>query len=290
MDIELPGMTGLDAVGRIMSTNPVPILVLSSLVGERSDAAAAALAAGALDALSKDDLDLRDPAGEAADAFRRRLVLLSGARVIRHPRVRMHSAEPEIRANGRPVRGIGICASIGGPQALATVLGSLPASFPIPVLVVQHIATGFCEGLARWLGTTVALPVRLAEHGVHAEPGIWLAPEKAHLRLEASGTLVLDRDTVDGPHRPSGDVLLGSLASSLRREAVSVVLTGMGRDGAAGSQAVREAGGLTIAQDESTSIVFGMPKEAAERGVDLVLPLDRIGPELHAIGMREAVG
>jgi len=284
MDIELPGMSGLEAVEQIMGSRPTPILVLSSHVGPQTRAAAAALAAGALEALAKDDLDLGQPGGAAAAAFRRRVKLLSRARVIRHPRSRLRQRRPPpTRGALREAAAIGIVASTGGPQVLGTVLAGLPATFPVPVLVVQHIAAGFIDGLVHWLDGAIPLPVRLAEDGARLEPGIWVAPEGAHLKLARSGLLVLDRVGDSGLHRPSGDVLLASLAEAVGAAAVAVVLTGMGRDGAAGAVKVLEAGGLAIAQDENTSAVFGMPKAASELGVDLVLAPPEIATTLAAL-------
>jgi len=281
MDIELPGMSGLEAVEYIMGSRPTPILVLSSYVGPQTTAAAAALAAGALDALAKDDLDLTQPGGAAAAAFRGRLKLLARARVIRHPRARLRPRKPRPRPNGtRRASAVGIVASTGGPQALATVLGSLPADFGVPVFVVQHIAAGFIEGLVTWLDGAVPLPARLAEEGAMPRAGIWVAPEGAHLKLAPSGRLRLDRAADPGPHRPSGDVLLRSIAAVAGAEGVAVVLTGMGRDGAAGALAVQHAGGLALAQDEAGSAVFGMPKAAADLGVEVVLALPEIAQTL----------
>jgi two-component system chemotaxis response regulator CheB len=281
MDIQLPGMSGLEAIEQIMSARPTPILVISARVGDGGNVAAAALAAGALDAIRKDDLSLRDPAGAAAAAFRRRVKLLSSARVIRHPRAHLTA-----RANHAPVkpagRGgvVGICASTGGPQALAALLSGIPASYPLPILVVQHVAAGFIDGLARWLDDVVPLPVRIAEQGATAEPGVAVAPDGAHLVLQPGGTFLLDRRSPAGSHRPSADVLLASIAKSSMSAGIGVVLTGMGRDGAAGLEAIREAGGLTIAQDEETSAVYGMPREAARRGAKLILALDDIAAVL----------
>jgi two-component system chemotaxis response regulator CheB len=286
MDIELPGISGLEAVEQIMGARPTPILVLSARVGAGSDTAAAALAAGALDAVAKDDLPLLDPASIAAAAFRRRVQLLSRAHVIRHPRARLsgrHGTAPGASARVLAAEAVvGICASTGGPQAIATVLAGLPADYPHPILVVQHIAAGFTDGLARWLDGTVSLPVRLAEHGASLERGVTVAPEGAHLVLRPDRSLELDRSSPAGLHRPSADVLLRSVAAVARSSAVAVVLTGMGRDGADGLAAVHEAGGLTIAQDEATSAVFGMPMEAAKRGAELILPLEEIALALTA--------
>ena len=280
MDIELPGMSGLEAVERIMSVAPVPILVLSGHVGPNSQSSAAALAAGALDAMPKQSIDLLNPGGREAAAFRQRLKMMSGTRVIRHPRGRGKPVERKIQVGSRPARAIGIASSMGGPHALRELLAELPRSFPLPILIAQHITTGFADGLARWLDTSVGVTVRLAKGGEAATAGVWLAPDDAHLQLTPDGTLSLRAPSSSDRNVPSGDVLLKSLAKSLGRDAVSVVLTGMGRDGAEGSAAVRAAGGLTIAQDEETSVIYGMPRAAAERGVDLVLPLTEIAAEL----------
>ncbi|HWW66425.1 MAG TPA: CheB methylesterase domain-containing protein [Solirubrobacterales bacterium] len=183
---------------------------------------------------------------------------------------------------------MGIGASVGGPPALATVLGGLPVDFPLPVLVVQHMAAGFGEGLVKWLDQSVAIPVGIAVDGAPMQRGVWMALDGAHLRLEPSMRLSLDRKTRRGAHRPSLDVLFESLASSAGDGAVGVVLTGMGRDGAEGVRALREAGGLTIAQDEETSAVFGMPGAAIESGVDLVLPLEELAPKLATLRARSA--
>ena len=273
MDLELPRMQGLQAVEQIMGERPLPVAVLSSHVGPGSDAAAAALAAGAVDALAKDDLDLADPAGLPAAALRHRLRVLSRARVIRHPRARLRAPRGDGRIAGGEAAAIGVCASTGGPHALATLLGALPASFPVPLLVVQHITAGFTEGFVRWLRRSVAVPVRLARDGAPLEGGVSVAPEGAHLVLRQDRRLHLDRDAPALRHRPSGDALLTSLATVLGLLAVGVVLTGMGGDGAEGVAAIAAAGGLTVAQDEASSAIFGMPRAAAERGAALVLPL-----------------
>jgi len=283
MDLELPGMSGLEAVEQIMATDPTPILVLSAHVGPRSANAAAALAAGALDAMHKESIDLRDPAGADAAALRRRVQVLSGVRVIRHPRGRLAGRLDDTAPAERAASVIGVCASTGGPQALAAILQTLPETFAIPILVVQHIAAGFTEGLVRWLGDSIPLPVRAAEHGMRPSTGVWVAPEGADLLLGPTGVLVLDDSTAPGPHRPSADALLTSLAANAGRDAVAVVLTGMGRDGAAGVQAVRATGGLTIAQDEATSTVFGMPRAAIEGGAELVLSLNGIARHLRRL-------
>jgi two-component system chemotaxis response regulator CheB len=290
MDLQLPGMSGLEAVERIMGTYPVPILVISSQIvsREHSKLVAAALAAGALDALAKSELDLRDPAGADGVALRRRVKLLAGARVIRHPRGAVPRT-PLPSVNGkRQAAVIGICASTGGPPALAALLRELPDTYPIPILVVQHIATGFTEGFARWLAGELRLRVGLASHGAHLSRGVWIAPEGAHLALDANRRLTLDRVSPARPHRPSGDVLLRSLATATGRESVGIVLTGMGSDGADGLAALRAAGGATIAQDEASSAVYGMPQAAAP-SAELILPVVGIAGRLVTLQPAEGL-
>jgi two-component system chemotaxis response regulator CheB len=284
MDMELPGMSGGEAIEQIMSAHPVPILVLAGGVERGSAKALASLGAGALEVLCKDTLDLSDPRGTDARAFRTRVKLLSRVPVLHHPRGGLGRGRHAAAALSAPRSAsvIGICASVGGPPALASALGMLPAAFAIPILVVQHIASGFTEGFARWLDDQVPLPVRLAAPGL-VGPGIWVAPEGAHLVLDRTRRLSLDDHTDAGPHRPSADVLLRSVAKGAKADGVAVVLTGMGKDGAAGLGEVRRAGGLTIAQDEASSAVYGMPKAAVEHGAEFVLEPTRIGALLRTL-------
>jgi two-component system, chemotaxis family, protein-glutamate methylesterase/glutaminase len=184
-----------------------------------------------------------------------------------------------------PARGevIGICVSTGGPKTLVEVLRVLPVEYAIPVLVVQHMTPGFLGGLVRSLDREIPPPVRLAADGEPLAPGVWLAPDEAHLTLDSTRHLALDRETQAGSHRPSGDLLLCSLARVAGSRAVAVVLTGMGRDGADGLAAVGAAGGRTIVQDEQSSVVYGMPRIAAQRGAQQVLAPEQIGAELAAL-------
>jgi two-component system chemotaxis response regulator CheB len=194
-----------------------------------------------------------------------------------HLTVRSHSAV------------IGICASTGGPGALAEVLGRLPAGFSIPILVVQHMTPGFLGQMVAWLDGNLALPVGVAGDCQQLASGVWFAPDGTHLKLEATHRLRLDADTAAGSHRPSGDVLLSSLARVAGARAVAVVLTGMGRDGAEGLAAVGAAGGRTIAQDEHSSGIYGMPRAAAESGAKTVLSPAAIGDELAALDRIKAL-
>jgi two-component system chemotaxis response regulator CheB len=282
MDLELPGMSGGDAIEQIMSAQPIPILVLAGGVERGSATALASLGAGALEVVSKDALDLRNPDGDSARAFRKRVKLLSGIRVLHHPRAGLKRHAADGPASTRRASVIGICASAGGPPALVAVLSEIPATFAIPILVVQHIAPGFIEGFARWLDDQVPLPVRLAGAG-RSGPGIWVAPDDSHLAIGGANRLVLDIGEHAGLHRPSADVLLRSIAACAGADGVAVVLTGMGRDGADGLGAVKRAGGLTMTQDEASSAVFGMPKAAAERGAEFVFGPTTIGQRLRTL-------
>jgi two-component system chemotaxis response regulator CheB len=286
LDLELADGNGVRAIDRILARGPVPIVVLSEHVARGSAAAAAALGAGALDAQPKRALPIRDPGSARGVMFRRHLKRLSRAHVTKPSR----TSRGGRRAAGvrRDAAAIGICASTGGPPALRTVLTALPADFPIPVLIVQHMTKGFLPGFVEWLRESVKLPVGIAGAGVPLRRGIWFAGDGAHLALDQQRRMRLDRSTNGGFHCPAGDVLLASMASVLGPGAASVVLTGMGSDGAEGTAAVGAAGGLTIAQDASSSAVYGMPRAARERGAELVLPLGEIGPMLGRLHLTKA--
>ncbi len=272
MDLAMPDADGFSGIARIMAETPTPILVLTATpeeaVGFR------ALSLGALDILEKPqattDLD------EFGQLLRARLRLLAGVKVIRHLR-----GLRERRAAGRRVAVrpdlVAIGASLGGPRALATLLRGLPADFPVPVAVVQHIADGFTEGLASWLASESHLDVREATDGDPLRAGrVLLAPTGRHLLVTDEVVRLSDAPPVD-TFKPSVTPLFLSAASAYGARACGVLLTGMGRDGAEGLRAIKDAGGATIAQDEATSAVFGMPRAAIELGaVDRVLPLEEI--------------
>ncbi|HKA66751.1 MAG TPA: chemotaxis protein CheB [Solirubrobacterales bacterium] len=292
LDLETAGADVAAAVERVVREESAPVLVLGGNAGGDEERLAEALAAGALEAIPGDRLRLDEREGVWATALRSRIKRLASVRLKRRAGGSGPGVPPAPRAwrsLGSTYRAVGIGASVGGPPALAAVLGRLPRDFPLPVLVVQHMAPGFGGGLARWLDRIVPPPVDLATDGAILQPGVWMAPEGAHLRLGPTMRLSLDRETERGAHRPSLDVLFESLASSAGQEAAGVVLTGMGRDGAEGVRAIGAAGGLTIAQDERTSAVFGMPGAAIESGVDLVLPLEELASRLATLRARSAV-
>jgi two-component system chemotaxis response regulator CheB len=287
MALELPGMDGVEATKAIMQTNPVPIVVLSALAHNGSATAAAALAAGAVEALSKPKVTIADVGAPAAAALRGRLKLLARAHVAAVRVPPPAASAPAGRSAARTALAVGIGASTGGPKALRTVLGELPANFQLPLLVVQHIGAEFLSALVHWLDEEIALPVGIAQDTAVAGPGVWLAPDGAHLTVDRSMRVVLDRRTPPGHHRPSVDMLLESMASSLGPQAVGVVLTGMGTDGANGIAAITARGGLGIAQDEASSVLFGMPRAAAEQGAQMVLPLTEIPVVLRGLRIKD---
>lgn len=276
LDLEIPEGGGVAAVERIMAFAPTPILILSGrIAGRESEEAVAALVAGALDAVPK-------PARwtpEAEDDLRRRVRLLSRTKVIRHHRGRLM---PRADVPTGPVTGsgqavVGVAASTGGPQALATVLAGL-GGVPAPILVVQHLHPDFVTGFIAWMDRACPLPVVAAEAGAPLRPGtVHVGPVGVHLKVDAAGRRVVLDPRPRTLHCPSADELFASMARALGPAAVGVVLTGMGDDGAAGLLALRRAGGRTIAQDEATSAVYGMPRAAVIAGAATeVLPLDGV--------------
>ncbi|MEI6986228.1 MAG: chemotaxis-specific protein-glutamate methyltransferase CheB [Rhodospirillaceae bacterium] len=294
MDIRLPGMNGLEATRRIMSERPTPIVVISSAIEDESlNISMNALRAGALSVVEK-------PVGTTHDDYERiakhictQLYIMSEVRVVRQrfqtpAMARAFPAQigmPALRAVSAGTEGpyqlLGLVASTGGPNALVKVLSALPADFPLPVCVVQHIGDDFVGGFALWLGSLLRLPVSLAEDGEVPRPGhVYVAPARHHLRVGRS-MFHLGRDAQVSTQRPSGTVLFSSMAASYGARAIGVLLTGMGDDGAAGLLAMRQAGGFTIAEDASTAVVYGMPAVAVQYGAVMAeLPLDAIGSRL----------
>jgi two-component system chemotaxis response regulator CheB len=316
MDLDLPVMSGMEAIERIMAASPTPILVYSSFVGgEDSANALEALAAGAVDVLAKPGPEDTTGLEAAADALRRRLRVAARIRVITHPRGRLRSAgvattatpvvtgvprrplatvlvdEPREALDPRSgVRLIAIGASTGGPQALLTVLSALPPDLSQAVLVVQHMAEGFIPGLAAWLDQLVPLPVVVGESGRRLQPGtVTIAPSGANLLVQDDRLRVMCVPPDPGQfHVPGIDATFRSVADALGPDAVGVLLTGMGRDGAAGLLCMRERGAVTLGQDEATSAVYGMPAAAAAlQAVDRQLPIGEVASALvELVGAR----
>lgn len=285
VDAALPRGAGFAAVQDIMAYKPTPILVLAGQVS--GPEAFQALALGALDVMARP--------GPRHDAFAQeiahRLRLLCGVRVIQHVRGRRRKrtgpGSPALE--GPPV--VGIAASLGGPRALAILLKGLPRDLGAPICIVQHISDGFVEGLAGWLASESGMPVHEAVDGETLSPGlVHVAPSGAHLTVAPGDRVALDESPAFDGFRPSATRMFLSLAEHCGRRTIGVVLTGMGRDGAEGLKAVRDAGGRTLAQDEATSTVYGMPRAAVEAGAaERVVPIDEMATVVVGL-VRELAG
>jgi two-component system response regulator WspF len=281
MDLVMPVMDGVVATREIMRRTPCPILIVTSDVGHHASLVFDAMGAGAVDAVDT-------PVLGAAALARPASSLL--AKIDAIAAQQDHARKAHVAARAPAPRGntdalVAIGASAGGPAALAALLGRLPANFGAGVIVVQHVDEAFAPGMATWLDQQTLLTVRLARAGERPAPGVvLLAGGNRHLRVDASGRCVYTDDPEDAVYRPSIDVFLSSVAEHWRSRAVGVLLTGMGRDGAAGLGAMRARGFITIAQDRATSAVYGMPKAAAEAGAaSEILPLPTIAPQLAAL-------
>lgn len=291
LDMMLPMMSGVAVTEYVMAYCPTPILIVSSSTnrGELYKTYDA-LAAGAVDVFEKPSGD--DPGGVWERGLVSRVKMVSRIRVITHIRGKLESPrrthagpagfEAFDSAAGKSVIAIG--GSTGGPAAIVEILRALPAGFPVPILLVIHIGDLFSAGFAEWLDGQTTLRVRYARDGESlpalGQAGVVMAPPGFHLVVQR-GKLKLTCDRERNSCRPSVDVLFESLAQELGGQTLACLLTGMGRDGAAGLLALRRAGALTIAQDEASSVVFGMPKEAIQMGAaDRVLGLDQIAPAL----------
>lgn len=286
LDMMMPVMSGLAATEYIMAHCPTPILIVSSSTnrGELFKTYEA-LAAGAVDVLEKPSEADDGPWGER---FRAALKLVARVKVITHLRARLasHGRRFEPLPPPRPHRRyevVALGASTGGPGAILRVLQALPAHFPWPVLVVLHLGEPFSAAFAQWLGDQTAHRVEFVCDGQALETGVWLAPPGRHLLLQG-GRLRLSDAPERHSCRPAVDVLFESLARECGPATIACLLTGMGRDGALGLRAIRDAGGLTIAEDETSCVVYGMPREAVLLDAAVhCLPLDQVASTLRSL-------
>jgi two-component system chemotaxis response regulator CheB len=285
LDLEIPGGGGQHVIEQVMGHSPTPILVLSASLSSRTSVPAVeALVAGAVDAFPKPST--WRPADESM--LRRTVRSLRGVTVLRHPRGARK--RPSTDAS-RPMTGdsssrrvVAIAASTGGPPALAEVLAGL-SGLRAPVLVVQHIHPDFVDGLVAWMARESGLPVRVAESGAILQRGtVYIAGAGRHLLIGADRQIVLAEEPAT-LHRPSADELFRSIAEHIGPDGIGVVLTGMGDDGAKGLLALRRAGGTTIAQDEGSCAVYGMPRAAVRLGAVMeVAALDAVAKEIMRAG------
>ncbi len=290
MDLVMPKMDGADATRRIMQVSPCPIIVVTATVPGNFDLVYKAMGSGALDAIETPTLGPGSTVlnGEKlADRLRQLDLALRG----------VYHSEPQ--SESRPTsmsvelpRLVGIGVSTGGPAALPMVLESLPRDFPAAILIAQHLDAHYIPGLVERLAAKCRLPVRTAKMGDVPQPGtVYLAHTDDHLELSTRLRLNYTPQPKSAPYRPSADVLFSSLAVHSPRPGVAVLLTGMGTDGAEGLLRLRRLGWHTIAQDESTCVVYGMPRAAVELGAAVeVLPLPLIGPAILSVLRSKSLG
>jgi len=294
MDIEMPILDGLSALKAIIETRPKPVIMMSVLTQHGADATFKALDLGAVDFIPKPSSMLSLSVDEIGDLLITKVKSVAGITVAKREQKKeaeiMKTVGPQLedvvknRVFGKESKSqkvVGIGTSTGGPSALLQVFKAFPENFPAPVLVVQHMPEGFTRAFSDRLNSSSYLNVKEAEDGDRALPGCgFIAPGHSHLLLEKSRNDLIVRvvkgEKVSG-HRPSIDVLFNSLAETVGRETVAVIMTGMGKDGADGIGYIRKSGGYTIAQNEETSVVFGMNRVAVEKGgIKEVVPLSDI--------------
>jgi two-component system chemotaxis response regulator CheB len=291
----MPQMNGLEFTRQVMATQPRPILVISNSVQESdTQTISGLLQSGAVDIFPKPILGTAVDYERIKQALIGKIKVLSGVSVFTQRPQQAVAVEPACRTSleansfpsvpylARAAKVVAIGASTGGPQALHAILTQLPVNFPKPAICIQHISKGFLQGLVDSLARECCLPVKIAGNGEIPRPAtIYFAPERYHLELNSFGRFVYSDLGLVGGHCPSINVTFKSIAKLYGRATIGILLSGMGRDGAEGMAAIARAGGLTIAQDEASCVVFGMPKAAiALGGVQHVLPLNAIAPLL----------
>lgn len=285
MDLFMPELDGIQATRQIMNRTPCAIVIATSNVSEHTGKVFEAMGAGALDAVNIPTIaDTEKP-----DGTRELLAKIETInKLVGTPR-KTKNPPPPVRlprtGNSRAEKLVVIGSSAGGPTALTTILAALPAHFPASVVIVQHVDKQFAEGLTGWFATHSKLEVRVAAEGDVLHPGVvYLAGRDRHLVMFSPTQLGYSSQPVETSYCPSVDVFFKSVARQWRGQAVGVLLTGMGRDGAEGLKSLREAGHYTIAQDKITSAVYGMPKAAAElKAAQEILALDKIAARLTNI-------
>lgn len=287
LDIEMPGMDGLEVLERVMKGNPLPIVMVSTKTQEGAEATLKALRLGAVDYVAK-------PLGEKSatlESFRRKVVLAVETAAASNQRTLGRKPAtilpPEPTADFPPGAVVAIGISAGGPATLHEMIPTIPASFP-PIVLTQHMPGGFTKPFAKRLNSESMLNVKEAEEGDVLSPGkLLIAPGNIHLRIKKSGSKMkatLDKGPKVSGFRPSVDVLFESVATTVGPLAVGVIMTGMGCDGSVGVRLFKKHGGPTIAQDKATSIVYGMPKAAFETGcIDQVVSLQKIPTTISTV-------
>jgi len=279
MDLRMPVMTGLEAVEEIMENTPIPIIIVSSM---DKKVIVKALSIGAMDFVP-----ITDDVNEMAADLIEKIKIASKVRPIRRIKIRpVVRKEAPCAPNSVSRKIIALGVSTGGPQALEIVLSNLPSNFNAGIAVVQHISNGFVEGLVDWLKISSKMDIRVAKAGDVIKPGVvFFAPDNYNMLINEDGRVVLKEDMSKSMlHVPSIDELMKSVAKSYQDKAIGLLMTGMGSDGVEGMRSIRSSGGSTLAQDEATSVIFGMNKIAIDKGyIDKVIALEKIAGELIAL-------
>ncbi|NET16226.1 MAG: chemotaxis-specific protein-glutamate methyltransferase CheB [Okeania sp. SIO1H6] len=310
-DLHMAFMNGLEFTREVMQKYPRPILVISNSVQKYdTQNVFKLLEAGAVDVLPKPETGLTSDYEITQQELINKIKILSGVKVftqyrrninrvkqenqpkifvqnrkdklVNIPIVSTKKTIPKYSLASKKIKVVAIGASTGGPQALKTIFQNLPANLSVPIICVQHISKGFLTGLINWLAHECQLPVKIASYGELPQAGVvYFPPEEHHLELNNMGKFVCSKTPFLGGHRPSITVTFNSVANFYASFAAGILLTGMGRDGADGMVAIAKAGGLTIAQNEATSVIFGMPKEAIDLGAaKYILSINDITPVL----------
>jgi len=289
MDIHMPRLDGMEATRRIMETHPTPIVIVSGSTDPHQVATTfRAMEAGALAVLRRPAGLGHPDHGATAGELVQTVKLMSEVKVVRRwPRARRDAAvaRPEAADPARAlakVKVVALGASTGGPPVLQAILAALPRDFRVPLLIVQHMASGFVQGFVEWLAQSSALPVHVATHGEYLLPGhVYVAPDECQMKVEHGGRIVLAGDGPENGLRPSVSCLFRSLAEVYGGEVVAGLLTGMGRDGAEELKCLKDKGAVTFAQDKDSSVVHGMPGEAIRLdAATLVLSPEKIAAVL----------
>lgn len=288
MDIEMPVLDGLEAIKHIMAYNPTPIVVIAASAFSAGDAFIfKSLEYGALDILEKPTPQEWRDFPKLGMKLIKDIKLLAKVPVITHIIGKRKKKEERLKievTKTELLKIVAVASSTGGPPALLQTLGKLPHDFSAGILVVQHIADGFIEGLADWLNEKSKIVVKLAEDGEKIRPGVVLiAPSDFHMVVKKGNTIGLNKEPPIKGLRPAADILFYSVAKYYGGKAMGVILTGMGKDGAKGLMAIKEAGGRTIAQDKNSCVIYGMPRTAVESGAaDEIVSINLIAEKMKS--------
>ena len=293
-DFHMAKMDGLELTRQVMTKYPRPILVISNSVqADDPQNIFKLMQAGAIDIFPKPIGGTNLDYDRIKESLITKIKILAGVKVFTKPLPKItppksemvQTTEPQLIKSSSAIKIVAIGASTGGPQALQKVLSPLAKDFPVPIICTQHISEGFLQGLVNWLALECRLKVKIATEGELPFPGtVYFAPDGYHLELNSLGKFIYTNSGMVDGHCPSATVMFKSVVKFYGKATLGILLTGMGKDGAIGMKAISQAGGITIAQDEASSVVFGMPKEAiALGGIQYILPVQEIAPSLLKI-------